>query len=65
MPSFETVGLSLGLIVLTIVITRGLIEYCDKTDDEEIELQTNSNSFTNTLCCTNLNIGGLGELSNR
>jgi hypothetical protein len=65
MPSFETVGISLGLIALTIVITRGLIDYCDKKDVEEDEIQTGNNSFTNMLCCTNLNIGGLGEQSNR
>ena len=65
MPSVQTVGISLGPIALTIVITRGLIEYCDQKDDDDAELQTNHSSFTNTLCCTNLNIGGLGEQSNR
>ncbi len=65
MPSVETVGISLGLIALTIIITRGLVDFCDKKDVEEDEIQTGNNSFTNTLCCPNLHIGGVGEQSNR
>ena len=65
MPSVETVGISLGLIALTIVITRGLIDYCDKKDVEEDEIQTDNHSFANMLCCTSINVCGVGEQSDR
>jgi hypothetical protein len=65
MPSFESVGFSLGVKALVIVVTRGPTDYRDKNNDDEDGIQTGNNSFSNTLCCTSINVCGVGEQSSR